>query len=142
MTYLASASRKDNVNIHSALAKIFFKLRNQRCSSSMAGPTNAPLWHAVRNKSLSNGPRALPVKKNSGYLVRLCVSQPNFCFCSGWLQLESGPPQSAWRSVVRHSECHCSWKTDKCFCSCRSPLKIPAASMTAARISQALPFTC
>lgn len=76
------------------------------------------------------------------YLIRLRVSQPNFFFCSGRLQLESGCLHSVWRSVVRHPECHCSWKTDKYFCSCRSPLKIPTALMTAARISQALPFTC
>lgn len=46
------------------------------------------------------------------------------------------------RSALRHPKCHCSWNTVKCFCSCRCPLKILAASMTAGKISQALPFTC
>lgn len=46
------------------------------------------------------------------------------------------------RSDRRHPKCHCSWNTIKCFCSCCCPLKIRAASMTAAEISQALPFTC
>lgn len=51
-------------------------------------------------------------------------------------------PQSLCRSGRRHPECHCSWNTVKCFCSCCCPLKILAALMTAVKISRALPFTC
>lgn len=51
-------------------------------------------------------------------------------------------PQSRCCSGPRHPKCHCSWNTVKCFCSCCCPLKILAASMTAVKISQALPLTC
>lgn len=43
--------------------------------------------------------------------------------------------QPLWCSAPRHPKCHCSWNTVKCFCSCCCPLKIPAALMTAVKIS-------
>lgn len=50
--------------------------------------------------------------------------------------------ESLCLSGRRHPKCHCSLNTVKCFCSCCCPLKILAAPMTAAKISQALPFIC
>lgn len=131
-------SRGTTVYIHSALAVSLWG--KKRCHSSPEGWAMSQVDFRFRCMPTSNVPSSTPV-----HLYR-CLSgrtdrKKNFSIpYSRWTTSEWSP--NLCRSSRRHPKCHCSWNTVKCFCSCRCPLKILAASMTAVKISQALPFTC
>lgn len=94
------------------------------------------LWHMLSSNVPSSAPAHLNVCPVERETKQTSVSAP----ASRSTTSECSP--NLWCSDRRHPKCHCSWNTIKCFCSCCCPLKILAASMTAAKISQALPFTC
>lgn len=128
------------VNIHSALA---ISLRGKKqCDPSPEGWVMSQVDFRFRYMLSLKVPSSTPIhpyrlmsgRRNRKQNLSIHTSFPfnNFRVV----------PQSLCRSGLRHPKCHCSWNTVKCFCSCCCPLKILAASMTAVKISQALPFTC
>lgn len=128
-------SRGTTVNIHSALA---ISLRGKKqCHPSPEGWVMSQVDFRFKHMLSSEVPSSHPA-----HLYRLSSGKKgrkqNFSIHTSFRVV----PQSLCRSGLRHPKCHCSWNTVKCFCSCCCPLKILAASMTAVKISRALPFTC
>ncbi len=128
-------SRGTTVNIHSAIS-----LRGKKqCHSSPEG------W------AMSQADFTFTHMLSSGFCsssslqaaVRLEREEQNVSIHAGSsLTTSEWFPKLCVVQAFRHPKCDCSWNTVKCFCSCRCPLKIQAASMTAVKISWALPFTC
>lgn len=133
-------SRGTTVNIHSALA---VSLRGKKqCHSSPEGWAMSQVDYRLRHMPSSHVPSSAPVHLYR-YLSCLKDRKQNFSIHTSFpFNNFRVVPQSLCRSGRRHPKCHCSWNTVKCFCSCCCPLKILAASMTAVKISRALPFTC
>lgn len=136
MTYLASVARNDRQHTFRT-CNLSLRVEKQ-CHPSPEGWVMSQVDFRFRHMLSPNNSSSTPTCL-SGRRER----KHNFSIHTGFpLNNCRVVPQSLCRSGCRHPKCHCSWNTIKCFCSCCCPLKILAASMTAVKISQTLPFTC